>query len=109
VAAEHRGDEVARALKGTYVVFVPMSRFRRVWARWLAEFVPEPANVTLSWPSLAALTRSAKVFSGLSFLTMIASGVYWYMWTLVTSSVLYCTLPSRGWSTMCGRFVPITV
>ena len=88
---------------------MPNCAFRRSCAAWLAEFRPEPPRFILPGAALAAAMNSAKVLYGLLSGTTRMSGVKWNQNTGVMSAVLYCTSPSSGWNTMCGRLTPTTL
>ena len=85
---------------------MPNAAFRRSCDAWLAELRPEPPRFILPGSFLAAAMKSAKVLWGLASGTTSASGVKWNQNTGVTSAVLYCTSPSIGWNTICGRLTP---
>ena len=85
---------------------MPKAALSRSCKAWLAEFRPEPPKFILPGVFLAAARKSAKFLCGLASGTTSASGVKWNQYTGVTSAVLYCTSPSIGWNTMCGRLTP---
>ena len=47
-------------LKGTYVVFMPKTAFRRSCAMWFAELSPEPPRLSLPGSAFATRTKSWK-------------------------------------------------
>ena len=62
-------------LNGTYVVVMPAALLSRACAAWFAEFVPDPARLSVPGLAFAAATKSWNVLKGDSVRTMIASGV----------------------------------